>query len=153
MPTEIITTAGDTYEVPLPGESNYGDEVHNLLVDLGTNALLKNGAVTTSQLVLPTSGTVTSLTAGSVMNVGTRTVHMVQSASGAITLNSTTPLNNSSTDGFVVILIGRSATNTVTIPDSGNVDLNGSITLGANTSITLIWMNAIGKWVELNRNI
>jgi len=47
------------------------------------------------------------------------------------------------------VLIGKSATNTVTLSDGSGLSLNGPIVLGLDSSITLVWTGA--SWSELSR--
>jgi len=75
----------------------------------------------------------------------------VSGAAGAITLNATTPIEDGTQDMQELFLMGVHATNTVTIPDSGNVDLNGACVLGLSDSIYLIWHEDDGVWYEMSR--
>jgi hypothetical protein len=69
-------------------------------------------------------------------------------ASGSITLNTTTPISNGTTAGQVLILRGSDNTNTITINDSGNVNLSGDITLGDSDILMLLWNGT--QWIQVS---
>lgn len=61
-------------------------------------------------------------------------------------------LANGTIDGQIVHIIGLSDANSVTINPSATVDINGTVTLGDGDVITLTWITATTKWVEISRN-
>lgn len=77
-------------------------------------------------------------------------IHIV--GSGHITLDGTTPLTAGIYDGQELLLVGQDDSNTVTIlSSSGNMDMNGDISLGLNDMLELIWISSAAKWVEKSR--
>lgn len=95
-------------------------------------------------------------TAASTVDTGSEVRSIVYLApASAVTLSSSTPLTSGidANDGYERLLCGTSDTNTVTIGDSGNVDLQAGITLGLNDCISLIWKatGGIDKWLETGR--
>jgi hypothetical protein len=52
--------------------------------------------------------------------------------------------------GQRLLLVGRDSTNTVTLSDGTGLDLNGACTLGASSSLELLWDGT--NWMETNRN-
>ncbi len=67
---------------------------------------------------------------------------------GNITLNGTTGIANGSRVGQILLLIGSSDANSVTLNDGANVQLAGGAnrTLGLNDALTLIWNGT--DWIE-----
>ena len=83
----------------------------------------------------------------SVMNI-TATV-----GGGAVTITSN-PSIADGINGQVVVLRGSSATDTITITDGNGVQLNGSVTLGLNDTITLYYDGLItNDWIEQSRSL
>jgi hypothetical protein len=64
-----------------------------------------------------------------------------------VTLSSTTPIAAPAAPGTLLMLIGTSDVNTVSVPDSGNVHLSGNRVLGDGDTLTLIYTGSI--WVEI----
>ena len=74
--------------------------------------------------------------------------NVLVSSSSAITLNSSTPVANGAVIGQVLILAGTSDTNTVTLPNSGNLQIGSSIALGQNDCLMLLWNGS--KWIKIS---
>jgi hypothetical protein len=57
-------------------------------------------------------------------------------------------------DGQVIIIVGSSDTNTLKLDDGNGLQLAGgaACTLGVGDTITLIYMSALGVWLELSRS-
>lgn len=93
--------------------------------------------------------TSTSLGAGFILTRVTP-VHIV-GGTAARTSDGTTPIA-AGTAGDVLILVGTSDTETITIQSSGNVDLDGgaNCVLGATDTLSLIY--AGGLWLETSRS-
>jgi hypothetical protein len=78
-------------------------------------------------------------------------VSFIQGSGGAVTITASPAIAAGTVVGQQLHIIGRSNTNTVTIPNqSGSVELNGPCTLGASDMLTLVWDSA--AWVEKCRN-
>jgi len=69
-------------------------------------------------------------------------------SSSATTLNTTTAIQDGSVEGQVLILMGTSDTNTITINDDANTILGANRTLGLNDTMMLIWNGS--DWVEIS---
>jgi len=149
MSIEVTTGDGVTYNLPEQGDPNWGTEVTNYLVHLA-GASFAPTVVTTSKLYLPTNNGVVNN--GGTLSTSVSTVLRYAGNGTSVTLSAVTPLSNGTQDGELAIIIGASGTNTITILDSGNVDIRGPITLGLNQTITLVWSSVAAKWIELSRN-
>lgn len=66
---------------------------------------------------------------------------------GPVTLNGTTAISNGSQVGQILLLLGSSDANSVTINDGANTALGSSTrTLGLNDALTLLWTGS--DWIE-----
>jgi len=77
----------------------------------------------------------------------------VAGSGAAITLDASNPIEDGTEDGQSIRIIGQSATNTVTIPTGGNVNLNGTCVLGLNEIIELMWIEGNSTWYEVSRSV
>lgn len=78
----------------------------------------------------------------------------VQGTGGAVT-TANAPFSSTPADGTLITLIGKSATNTVTIPYAdvaGGCLLKGPRTLGLNDSLTLIYDATDDRYYDSGRN-
>jgi hypothetical protein len=111
--------------------------------------------------------TLGSLTAGiidnaDVANAGSITINSamfqyrkIQGSAGAVTTANAAMGSSVSTDGIMLVLIGKSDTNTVTIPhEDTNYGclLNGDATLGLGSVLTLLFDLTALRWYEVSRN-
>lgn len=145
---QVTTTDGVTYSLPENGETNWNDVVP-LLVHLA-NALLQGTPITTPQLVFDPA--IVTFTDGQTFTPGPRTAFLVSGLSGPVTLNASIPISAGTRNGAVLRLTGTSDTDTVTIPDSGSLQINGPCTLFAEEYIEMMWFTAFNKWIECSRN-
>lgn len=79
----------------------------------------------------------------------------VQGNAAAVTLSNTPFGTSPPADKFVILLIGRSNTDTVTITNndaSNGCLLNGDITLGLGDTIQLMYISSISRYIEISRN-
>jgi len=82
----------------------------------------------------------------------------VVSNNGATTLSSVPSISsNSVTDGQLLIIVGTSDTNTLTIQDESNLagsnvelDSDTDITLGINDTLHIMWAGAVSKWLMIS---
>lgn len=81
-----------------------------------------------------------------------RAYKKVSGTSGPATANATTPIEDGTIDGQELILVGDSDTNPLTLEDSGNVRLNGQLTLGNGDSAHLLWVPTKSKWLVQARS-
>lgn len=73
-------------------------------------------------------------------------VAFIQGSGGAVTVTANPQIAAGSSVGQKLLLIGRSATNTVTIADGTGLSLNGTAVLGLDSIIGLIWDGT--NWAE-----
>lgn len=141
---------GVTYQIPETKERPWGAIVTALLRSLATSAnqisSLSGGVP--SLVFQPTN---TTLANGGTL-AWTYPWHRISGSGGAVTLSSTSSIADGAKDGQLLFLSGSSASNTVTITDGSNVQLNGAVLLGLNEGILLGWNSSIGDWVELFRS-
>lgn len=136
--------------VPERGEKNWGTEVTSLTVDVlkgldGISQIL--GSISTLKFPSTSSSLASSATL-----TQSHPAHLVTGSGGAISLDTTTPITASSVNGLLV-LIGTSDTNTVTVPDSGTcAGLNGECVLGENDCLVLVYNTTQAVWIEVTRN-
>lgn len=134
--------------VPETDETGWGNEVTNQLVDLldGADAILHQDG---SDNILVRFQAATSALANGATLTATKPVHKVSGSGGAVSI---TDIASGNKDGQVLILIGTDNTNTVRIPYSATVLLNGDVVLGSGDSIQLKWSSTAAAWIEVNRN-
>lgn len=145
------TLLGNTRLVAETGETGWGDETTQILVDLidianTTTQELASGALV--HVVSPTTATPADATTVTVNSSYMR----LSGSGGPVVLDTTTPLTAGEYDGQTLELEGTDGTNTVEIRDSGNADLNGLIVLGLGTWIELRWNDSVSQWRERNRS-
>jgi hypothetical protein len=145
------TLLGSARLVPETGETGWGGEGTQILVDLidSNNLAVQKLASGSLVLVYPTA---TASLAASGTLTQTAPIMRVDSTGGAVTLDTTTPVTVGEFDGQQLEIMGTDNTNTVTIPDSGTVDLNGLIVLSDHVSVLLEWFDGDSKWVEVRRS-
>lgn len=111
-----------------------------------------SGTMTAGGLILPASG-ITSVSADAVLSVD-RVYMRVVGNGGSVTLDAATGIA-AGIPGQMVIIEGTDDVNTVTILDSGNVNLQtaylGSCVLGIDDTLTLIYNGS--RWIEVTRAI
>lgn len=79
-------------------------------------------------------------------------LYRLAGTAGAITLNGTTAITDGEKDGQILVIKGTSDTNTVTINNAANTDMNGNVTLGDGDVIRFFWDSTSSAWVEEYRN-
>lgn len=79
----------------------------------------------------------------------TNNVAFIQGSAGAVTVTANPQIVVGSIVGQQLLLIGRSATNTVTLADGNGLSLNGGIVLGLDSQLLLVWDGT--NWVESAR--
>jgi hypothetical protein len=71
---------------------------------------------------------------------------------GAAVLDTDPAIQDGQEDGQILILEGTNDVNTVTIDDGSNTAMAGDMTLGNRDTISYIWDNSSGLWVETARS-
>ncbi len=106
--------------------------------------------------IMNPSGTI-SLSGTDSLSVGYKTIR-VQSTGGAVTMTALPHLEQPTLDGRMCILQGMSDTDFVTFQDESNLTGSGlflmharDVTLGKNDTLTLLYDDTQGKWLELGR--
>ena len=143
---------GTTFTVPADGETDWGDDVRTILLNI-MKALANMATMTTSELPFLVLNPVNStITAGAPLSV-TGNRHDV-TGDGNVNLGALSTTNL--TDGQTLLLVGQDDSNTVEM-DSDNDSttkfvINGDMILGSNDAIFLMWDSAAGKWIEVSRS-
>lgn len=75
--------------------------------------------------------------------------YFVQGLAGAVTVTANPQIAAGTLVGQRLVIIGRSATNTVTLSDGNGLSLNGPLVLGLDSIATLVWDGV--AWTEANR--
>ena len=141
---------GTTYNLPENKERQWGSTVRSALINCMKAldaAVLLDVNDNISVIFERTNSTVT---AGVTLTKVT-TWHRLTAAS-AVTLGAVTAIANGTTDGELLILSGTSDTNTVTVPDAANTDLNGTWVGGLSDFLVLMWNSTTTNWEEIFRN-
>ncbi len=79
-----------------------------------------------------------------------RNVWFIQGSGGAVTVSANPQIAAGNHVGQQLKLVGRNDTNTVTLADGTGMSLNGNITMGADSSLSLEWDGT--NWREDCRN-
>ena len=143
---------GTTFTVPADGETDWGDDVRTILLNI-MKALDNMATMTTSELPFLVLNPVNStITAGATLSV-TGNRHDV-TGDGNVNLGALSTTNL--TDGQTLLLVGQDDSNTVEM-DSDNDSttkfvINADMILGSNDAIFLMWDSAAGKWIEVSRS-
>ena len=145
------TLLGNARIVAETGETGWGDETTQILVDLIDIANISVQELASGSLVRVLPPTSASLAASGTLTP-TSSYMRIDSTGGAVVIDTTTPIVAGEFDGQELDLEGTSDTNTVEIRDSGTVDLNGLIVLNNGQWITFRWNDTLSKWRERNRN-
>ena len=130
------------------------------------NVLTSNGTTWTSAapsafapVVNDSAASPQSITAGTgIVLTGLAYVNYVfiEGNGGAVTVTATPSVTQCTNPGQMVYIIGKNATNTVTLQDEAglagsNLQLNGTWVAGLNSVLTLVCEAASGDWVEVSR--
>lgn len=139
------TLFGATVNIPVRPEKGWGNEVTNILTQLIDSANQTQNLVSGVAYLLLTN-TTSVVTAGSSLTT-THCVHKLSAAS-AVTLSTSTAIVDG-VAGQLLVLLGTSDANTVTIKEAANTALNGTCVLKNYSAIVLIFDGTV--WVELFR--
>lgn len=86
---------------------------------------------------------------------GERQLRPVKGNAGPVSLNSAPFGSFSWTDGTEITLVGTDSTNTVTViyaDSAGGCLLNGNCVLSKGSTLELVFINALSRWIEKGRN-
>lgn len=120
----------------------------------GTDAATKAyvDAASPAPSVTGTRGAPSAITAvGGIAFTGTNYTNywFIAGSGGAVTVTATPQIAAGTNPGQVLTLIGRSATNTVTLSDGNGLSLNGAWVGGLDSVLTLVFDGT--NWVEMSR--
>lgn len=144
------TLFGTTRNIPATDERNWGAQVTSVLLDLirSADAL---GFVVGEEGLLRVEGGGMLLADGATLSP-TKSFHSVSGDGEPATLDGTTAIADGVVNRQVLILVGASDENPVTIPNGANTKLNGSVTLGQGEAIFLMWAQSSSYWHEIARS-
>lgn len=148
--SQTVTLFGTTRYIPEGKERNWDAEMTSLLYDL---SLAVNDAIALDGGVGLVKASVTDSAVTAAMTLTqTHSVHRVAGSGGAQSLDGTTAIANGSYDEQKLTLVGTHDTNTVTVPDGANTELNGPMTLADDEVLKLRWDDTDSQWVEEYRS-
>ena len=143
---------GVNHEVPATGETGWGSAVSTFLINKldGMDGL--SFKLTGNAIVFALETVTDSTLAASATLTPTAPAHRVQGSGGAVTLDATTAIADGASPNQLLKLEGAHATNTVTILDGANTDLNGLVTLALGEAIEIMWDPTRSVWQEQGRS-
>ena len=146
------TLLGATRQVFTVGETGWGPETTQILLDLIDTSEVTVQKLASGALVLVPNVVLHAALAGGATMTPAAKVMKVVSTGGAVTLSAVTAITAGEFDEQLLDVVGTDNTDTVTIPDAGIMQINGLITLQTGTRICLAWDNGAMLWRERSRN-
>ena len=139
--------------VPEENEEGWGQDVTTILtnlIDVIAATATKDAGTSRFKLVLHQDSSAQTISASETIESDASYKRVVGDA--AVTADATTAIENGSSAGQIIVIVGGSDTNTVTVPDAANTILAGgaSMVLGLSDTLTLMW--DLSNWVELSRS-
>lgn len=153
--TSPLTTKGDL--LSRDGSAHVrlgvGTDGYVLTADSSQSSGLKWSAVPSSTPnISGTRGSPDAITAGggvSFSGSSYSNISFIAGSGGAVTVTANPQISAASAVGQKLVLISRSATNTVTLADGNGLSLNGSWVGGLDSVLSLVWDGS--AWVEESR--
>lgn len=146
------TLLGATRQVFTVGETGWGPETTQILLDLiDSNNITVQKLASGALVIVPNVVLHAALAGGATMTPAAKVMRVVSSG-GAVTLSAVTAITAGEHDEQLLDVVGTDNVNTVTIPDTGIMQINGLITLQTGTRIGLAWDNGAMLWREITRN-
>lgn len=142
---------GDTITIPETDETDWGAEVTAFLDTFAEDLHAIAWQDADGNVFMKHSVTTTTLADGATLTPATN-IYRLEGTSGAITLDGTTAITDGEADGQILIIKGTDATNTVTINDGANTQMNGNVTLSDGDQIEFWWDDTESVWQERGRN-
>lgn len=116
----------------------------------GLVTAISNGAAAGATIVgSRASPTAIVAAAGISYSAASQTDNYIQGSGGPVTVSANPQITAGTVDGQRLVLIGRSATNTVTLADGTGLSLNGAWVGGLDSMIALRWDGT--NWAEISR--
>lgn len=144
------TFIDETVYIPEAGQKPWyveAQKIFNKSIDVLNSFVFKVSGVYLP--FYPTSTTISLL--GSATLTPTHTTMRVSGNGGPVVLGTTTAIADGSIEGQLLIVEGRSNTNTVEIRGNANTK-GGDVILGLSDSITYKWSLVDSLWVEQGRS-
>jgi hypothetical protein len=115
------------------------------------NASTFNAAFTDQNAVSGTRASPTAIVAGTGITASTAdlSTQFIQGSGGAVTVTANPRISAGTTVGQILILVGRSDTNTVTLANGNGLSQNGDVVLGEDSVIAYLWDGV--SWTEMFR--
>ena len=106
----------------------------------------------TGMVTYGTRGSPQAITAGGgiTYNGNAREMQFIQGSGAAVNITATPQISAGTTVGSILMMIGRSSTNTVTFENGTGLSLNGTCVLGEDETIEFVWDGT--NWLETGRN-
>ena len=142
------TLYGTTRIIPQTDETGWGAEVTGSLEDIHDALEDTTLQLTGGTIVKKVTNTASSLADNATLTPVSE-LHTVTGSGGAVTLNATTSITDG-TAGQILLIIGGSDANTVTILNGSNTKMNGPITLSQYDRIDFYFDGTY--WVEVGRS-
>lgn len=141
LPAPSMTTANrSAIATPAAGLLVYDTDIGAYMVYIGAIWHKVNG---------PDIVTTTAVTDGGTF---TPVAYFNQTAKLTTVAVSAVSIANGTHDGQKLTLVGGSDSLPVTFSPAGNLNINGSVTLGLEDMISLIWIAGTSKWCEVSRS-
>jgi len=150
MSYQKTTPSGDVFIVPERGDPDWGANATAIL-DRSLDSLQSGDLLSGSELVItPLNLTVSN---GDHINETGSSLVVIKTNGQDVTLDAVAPITSPvGRDGKLLEIINVDNTFLVTIPDAGNTNINGGVTLGYMQSITVRWLGVVSMWSEVARN-
>ena len=145
------TLHADTVLVPIVDEIDWGAEVSAFLATLIEDLHAISWQDAAGNVFSKMSVTTTTFAASATLTPDTN-IYRVSGTSAAVTMDATTSITDGEVDGQLLLMVGTSDTNTVTILDAKNTKQNGNVTLKAGHEIEYWWDSTGSVWQERTRN-
>ncbi|MDD5456417.1 MAG: hypothetical protein PHV30_05220 [Candidatus Margulisbacteria bacterium] len=148
---DIIGTVNATnFEGNGSGLTNITTETANHLSNNNISQFVNDSGYIDNITLIP--GPAQNINNNDTISVGNYNYKIVNGNNNNVNSNTYTPIQDGLYDGQLLIIVGGN-NNTVNIKDSGNTMLKGMASIKLGQTLTVIWVQPLGKWVETSRSI